>query len=310
MEFKIITSDIITPDDFDLLKAVALLFYQPEYLNAQNYENPVAFTVFEQSKLSAAITLNCNDGIATSLNRSPFGSIWMNNKLSKETLHQFLDFIKTELAKMGIQKIQIICPSPIYAHAPTAEFWIKEGFRAFTHETNQHLIVKGAFDAGLHQMERRKLKKLRSGKIYFARELISNDLLSECHDFIDECRQEQGLKINISIDKLKELCFSMDGRYEVFTARAAETLVAAVIACRVDQNHLYYYLPATDNRYRRDSPMVGLLELIYETCRDENIQYLDLGISSIDGQLQQGLYDFKQRLGAVQTTKSTFYLEW
>ena len=310
MDFKIITPDISTPDDFDLLKAVALLFYQPEYLKAQNYENPVAFTVFEQSKLSAAIVFNCNDGIATSLNRSPFGSIWMTVKLSKETLQQFLAFIKGELAKIGIQKIQITCPSPIYAHAPPAEFWMEEGFSVATHETNQHLIVNGTFDAGLHQMERRKLKKLRSGKICFARELISNDLLSECHDFIDECRQDQGLKINISIEKLKELCFSLDGRYEVFTARAAETLVAAVIACRVDQNHLYYYLPATDNRYRRDSPMVGLVGLIYETCLEENIEYLDLGISSIDGQLQQGLYDFKRRLGAVQTTKSTIYLEW
>ena len=110
MEFKIITPDLITPDDFDLLKGAEWLFYQPEYLNAQNYENPVAFTVFEQSKLSAAIVFNCNDGIATSLNRSPFGSIWMNNKLSKETLQQFLGFV--------IVPRLIIDPRPFVAMLP------------------------------------------------------------------------------------------------------------------------------------------------------------------------------------------------
>lgn len=310
MDFKIITPDIITPDDFDLLTPVELLFYQPEYLNAQNYENPIAFTVFDQSKLSAAIVFNCIDRKAISLNRSPFGSIWMNNEHSKEDLQQFLNFIKTELAKIGIRKMQITLPSPIYENAVSNDLWIAEGFTVLTEETNQHLVVDGDFEKRLHQMERRKLKKLRSGKICFARELPSNDLLSECHDFIDECRQDQGLKINISVEKLKALCFSLEDRYEVFTARSAETLVAAVIACRIDRNHLYYYLPATDYRYRRDSPMVGLVELIYNTCLEEDIQYLDLGISSIDGELQQGLYDFKQRLGAESTHKPTVYLEW
>lgn len=310
MEFKIVTPDILTPDDFSLLSALDLLFYQPEYLNAQNYENPVAFTVFNETKLAAGIVFNCEKGLATSLNRSLFGSIWQESNIQRETLRQFLTFIKTELTRIGIRKMQVTLPPPIYDQSPTLDFWDAEGFRQVETETNQHLIVDGDFRRELHQMERRKLKKLHLGKIYFAQELISNDLLSECHDFIDECRTDQGLTINISQDKLKELCFSLDDRYEIFTARAAETLVACVITCTVDQDHLYYYLPATDYRCRKESPMVGLVALIYDTCLDRKIKYLDLGISSNDGTLQQGLYDFKKRLGAIESAKSTVYLEW
>lgn len=287
-----------------------LLFYQPEYLNAQNYENLIAFTAYSQSKLAAVIVFNCKNGIATSLNNSPFGSITTTSSLSKEMLQQFVAFIKKELANESIRKMQITLPSKVYDHFISLEFWQSEGFQIKVEEINQHLIVEADFKTGLHQMERRKLKKLHAGKIKFGIEPSSTDVIAECHEFITECRQDQGLSINIDLDRLKTLSFGLGANYDFFTARSGEVLVAVVITCRISQDYLYYYLPATDYRYRKESPMVGLVEQIYQECARRKIKYLDLGISSVEGCLQQGLYDFKKRLGASQTVKPTVYLEW
>ncbi len=299
----------ITPDKFNLLKGVDFLFYQPAYLHAQNYENPVAFTAIDQSKLMAAIVFNCKNDLATSLSKSPFGAIWVNPNLSLESIKHFLAFIKETLAGDSICKMQVTLPSAIYSSF-NRDIWKSIDFEVILEETNQHILIDGDFESKLHLMERRKLKKLRSGKIKISMEPTSTDVLSECHRFIADCRADQGLKINIELDKLMDLCFSLQGKYDVFTARSGDQLVSAVITCRVNQNHMYYYLPATDYRYRKQSPMVGLVELIYQKCSRLNIQHLDLGVSSTNGELQQGLYDFKERLGALPTTKSTIYCEW
>ncbi len=58
-----------------------------------------------------------------------------------------------------------------------------------------------------------------------------------------------------------------------------------------------------------ESPMVFLIVSMANWCKERNIDFLDLGISSIEGQLQQGLYDFKKRMGAIDAEKWTFELE-
>ena len=304
MEFRKITAKDLSP-----LKDVDLLFYQPAYLQTQNYEDLIAYAVFDPSKLVAVIVFNHKNGVATSLQRSIFGSIYSRIPISQPLLQDFLGFIKAALKEIGVQQIEVTLPPPIY-HDFETNFWSTQGFRTLKEETNQHLSIDGNFNTGLHQMELRKLKKLHSGNIRFGMEPTSMDVLIECHAFIERCRKDQGLTVNIDLKKLKELAFSLEGRYQVFTARSGNNLVATVITCLVDQDHLYYYLPATDQRYRKESPMVGLVESIYKYCVHRGIKYLDLGVSSKDGVLQQGLYDFKRRLGAQESIKPTLYLAW
>lgn len=305
MEFRKITSV-----DFNAFKSLDLLFYQPAYLEAQNYENPIAFAVYNQTKLQAVIVFNGYNGMATSLNRSPFGSLHMIDKVPHPVLQQFLSYIKRALEQEGCRNMEITLPPDAYENFIPFEFWKSEGFKALSEEINQHLVVTEAFEPRLHQMERRKLKRLNNGKVHFQLEPSSTNVLTECHKFIAECRKDQGLEINISLEKLLTLSFQLKDRYEVFTARIDGSIVAAVITCLIDKDHLYYYLPATDYRFKKESPMVGLVHLIYKECNRRGIKYLDFGVSSVNGELQEGLYDFKKRLGADSSRKMIVYLSW
>lgn len=300
----------ITPEGFPGFEEVDCLFYQPGYLNTQKYENPVAFTFQDQDQLAGALVFNCQNDIATSLNRSPFGSMWLKEKCNQSTFEAFIAFVRQALSEHDIHRMEVTIPSSIYSEFAPATFWMKVGFQLATQEVNQHLGVNASFEQNLHHMEKRKLKKLQEGKLVFQMEPPTKEIIGECHAFIARCRKEQGLTINITIEKLLQLHASLPKKYSFFTARSGMELVAAVITCEVDQKHMYYFLPATDPLYRKDSPMVGLVNLIYQHCKQQGKQFLDLGISSINGQLQQGLYDFKHRLGAVESFKPTMYYKW
>ena len=257
----------------------------------------------------ACIAFEMEEDRAISLPRSLFGSLWLNQEIPDATLNAFVSYFKAQLSDLDIHRIEMTCPSHIYQNFLPVEFWLARDFQLQSREFNQHIPVVGDFEARLHPMERRKLKKLHSGKLCFQEEIGSTDTLTECHEFIAECREEQGLTINITKRKFLNLCFRFNGSYQAFTARMGEDLASVVITCQPGPGYQYYYLPATDARYKKYSPMVGLMELIYEDCQHRGISVLDLGVSSIKGEIQKGLFEFKQRLGAHQSTKSTVYCE-
>ena len=74
------------------------------------------------------------------------------------------------------------------------------------------------------------------------------------------------------------------------------------------QNHkiLYNYLPASIDEYKAFSPMVMIMENVYNYAKKEQYSFIDLGISSINGVLQKGLIQFKERIGGVFSEKTTF----
>ena len=62
---------------------------------------------------------------------------------------------------------------------------------------------------------------------------------------------------------------------------------------------------ADDLSFRNYSPLTLLCERLVEQSRVDGIQFLDLGISSNDGLLNEGLHRFKQNLGAITSVKRT-----
>ena len=69
-----------------------------------------------------------------------------------------------------------------------------------------------------------------------------------------------------------------------------------------------------DNTITEHSPLsIGTMPIpedsvqtAYKFCQNKGIRVLDLGISSVDGVLNQGLYNFKRRLGAVECPKRKY----
>ena len=87
-----------------------------------------------------------------------------------------------------------------------------------------------------------------------------------------------------------------------------DKLIAAAISVRVSKEILYNFYHADEFTYRSSSPMVMLIKEIYEYCQRNKIQILDLGISTKNGLINQGLFNFKKSLGCSVTEKNTYGL--
>ena len=260
------------------------LFYSSKYLEIQAHEE---VRDFEDDRFQ--IFFSINEGVATSLPQSLFGSFECQ---SETTQAAFLVFVKATIDKLkgeAIHRIEVIHPPAFYAGFVPATWLDGAGFSEMYADINHHIVLT---EFQMHRMEKRKLAKLnRSGLII--RKLLS-DHLREVYDFLDRCRKEKGLELNISFEKLTLLFQAFPDRYSIFCAYLADQLVSATITVQT-----------TLEKNKKESPMVGLMNYLVSHYKDK-AKYIDLGISSRKGEPQEGLIAFKQRIGGMKSLKPTY----
>jgi lipid II:glycine glycyltransferase (peptidoglycan interpeptide bridge formation enzyme) len=86
--------------------------------------------------------------------------------------------------------------------------------------------------------------------------------------------------------------------------------LAMAITVRVSPSIEYIFYTADDLAFRRFSPVVMLHQGIFSQCLQEGVEILDLGTSSLKGNINQGVFNFKRNLGASLGWKSTFRKEF
>lgn len=257
---------------------------------------------------TASITFRFQDKIATSLPYCPYAGMELNSLLSPDEMLRFIDQITHTLAQSDIERIIIKqCPEFI---DPRMDKLIKTtllqaGFEISSSETNQHISLQNGQQHLIHKMEHRKLKKCQESGFYFSKSDPSQ--LEYVHRFISKCRRQQGLTINVKMEVLKNLFEKVEGAYELFTVKdTTGNIVAGTVTVRVSKAVVYNYLPAFDRKYIKTSPMVMLYNGLYEYFGAIDCKVLDLGISSINGTIQNGLFQFKKRMGAEASMRHTF----
>ncbi|MFY0655005.1 MAG: GNAT family N-acetyltransferase, partial [Cyclobacteriaceae bacterium] len=152
---------------------------------------------------------------------------------------------------------------------------------------------------------KRKIKKCEQEGIKFLYE--GSEKLSEVYAFIEQCRNAQGLLMNITYDQLKKAFDTLSDAYEIYSVRdKLGELLAATITVRVNKAVVYNYLPAFDRAYKSLSPLAFLTRELVLACQRKGYHYIDLGISSIDGKIQEGLATFKERMGGIRSKRYTY----
>jgi hypothetical protein len=150
-------------------------------------------------------------------------------------------------------------------------------------------------------MELRKLHRLKNQNCT----IEQTQDFKQFFDFLSSCRSEQGLAINIDYPTLTALKLAFPNNFEIWIVKKDHKWISAVLMTKVCNGIWYYYLPGTLNAFKSLSPMVLLLDhLINHYKKTSDI--IDLGVSSIQGEKQTGLYQFKKHMGAQDMEKITF----
>jgi hypothetical protein len=287
------------------------LFNKIQHINFQEVKERADYFLVNNVKkrIEGKIHFLLKDSVAHSPYRSLFGSFEFNPKLQTSLLADFTRFIEDDLGSRKIQKIRIVHPAECYSEIKakkTEEALTRVGFQCIHQAVNHHITVDDVpLIEKIHLMEQRKLKKATNKNLQFVNEPEEN--ADEVYEYITKCRSEQGLIPSINKAALHEYLEVFPQNYYLFTVRKGKEILAATVAVKVSRKILYNFLPANLKKFNALSPMVMLLDGLYQWASEANYEMIDLGISTLrDMRPQNDLITFKERMGGILSYKNTF----
>ena len=247
---------------------------------------------------------------AMSTPRSLFGGIEVYEDVSWDQLMQFIDSVNQGLLDLGVRRVRIQQMAQAYdfAHTTkTASAWQYSGYRIVRTDINHHIPLEGRFEHNLHKMEKRKLQKARKMGLQF--KIASVDQLTPFYHYLKNWRHQRQIPMPIELPELRMLFQNFPDRYFICGVTLDGEWLAASVLVRVNEEILYNFIPAYDPKYSSVSPVVFLMDGIYDFALENDYRVLDLGRSSTETELQLGLIQFKERLGGLPSLKFTFEKE-
>jgi|GEM_PF-3552051 lipid II:glycine glycyltransferase (peptidoglycan interpeptide bridge formation enzyme) len=281
------------------------LFNQHEYLN---YHSSSYITFLDRFASPAVICkfAEMEKGIYTSGIRAPFGGIECISSADLDF------FVKDILKEFSCRKASFIiirqspaCYQPDYAESINNAL-VDNGFTLTCSDVNQHILVDSSsiFAANIDDQKRRRLQKLKSHdvKVEFYDHIESADW----YKLYVKSRQLKDFPVTISKEAYLDLSHQLTDVYTYAGVYIEGRLIANAVFVKVNADVLYYFLAASDPDYASLSPSVLLVEAMYELAQQHNYKMIDLGISSVDGIVNNGLHLFKKHLGGIDSQKNTY----
>ena len=276
-----------------------LLFQSMAFVGNQFPEGGyVSFTLERGGEVHAIIHFLVEESGWVSLPKSPFGGVSVAQEVGEQHIQALVDRI---LGESSENQVTVYLPFPELPTTAGNMFvrCLKEaGFFTQFADLHQHIAVTPAhrLKEKMHDSQVRRLNKCLNAGFIFAAEPFEK--LGEVYSFIEECRREQGVAINISESDLLRSWVNLEGVYQAFTVRDDQRIIAACITTHVSNAVLYYFLPAASTAYNNYSPMVLLIVQLYTWAAEQGYILIDMGKSSVRGEPQKGLFSFKEKMGA------------
>jgi Acetyltransferase (GNAT) domain len=285
------------------------LFQDYDYRKLQAEKRYSFYIINEKlNRIEAFIHFTISQGIALSPFSAPFGGIEFSTDIPTKIIYNFLIYVEGVLNQHQVKRICIKLPPSLYDQRKTSlveTFLLNLGFEITSAEVSALLKVDDRSLASLmYQGQRRKLRKAEQQKLQV--KMLDNSRAPMLFDFIQQCRDERSYSLSITYAELKKTMAKFSRQFVLFAVYDNEILIAASILIHVNEKVLYNFLPAHLKSYDHLSPMVFLLNNVYQYCQGHNIEWLDLGTSALAGKPNFSLLDFKLRLGGTPSNKLTF----
>jgi hypothetical protein len=181
---------------------------------------------------------------------------------------------------------------------------LSNGFFIDFVDLNQYLKMDTLSFA--EKLKRNNLKRLNKCHLAnFTFNLVSNnsDILI-VYNTIKLNRESKGYNMSLPFEHVLKLKDSFPNRYFFFAAKNAQGLVVASSIClNIGNGILYVFYWGELPEYKDYSPVVFLANGIYDFCKNHKYRILDIGTSSVRGEPNIGLINFKNGIGCENSIK-------
>ena len=133
---------------------------------------------------------------------------------------------------------------------------------------------------------------------------FEDSVSKEGYDLLARNRARRNVKLSLSFNDLKKQS-EMLPEYFLFAScfNTERVLIAYSVCVKLRDDLLYVLYWGEEFEKRAKSPVVLLCHELVEYSLSNGLRYLDVGISSVDGEVDLNLFGFKQRLGCMSCDK-------
>jgi len=291
--------------DFD-----SYLWNEPRNLTIQSLNGWYSFYALKSEKKAARarVHFHVEDGVAVSPYKNPFGSYEFSDALAPKEFYDFIKWVEAQLTHRGVKRIEIKSYPQLYNQSCSAilsTFLVNLGYKIRNAELSACIEVNpNSLYQVMSSWEKRKAGQIRKSNLRFS--VVPVNKIKDVFDFISSCREERRQTLSMNYGQMKTVSDQFADRFVLFGMYDNNALAAASISIYVNKHILYNFYSAHARQYDSLSPVVRLMEGIYEFCQTEKIQLIDLGTSALQGRPNFSLLDFKLNLGATPTQKFVF----
>lgn len=303
-----LTVNTLIPEGYRKLYS-PFLYNLPDFLEANNSLPQLHFYLLDKldKTVLGHIAFSREEEEVLSPYKAPFGGFELAGTLAGEAVTFFLAEVLRKLKELSIRFVRLKLPPPCYSSGVTlmAESLLDLGFEA-RRKLEHHVlsVTEEELTLQMATMEQRKLKKARKAGLTFSFEEPNKH--DQVFDFIRTHREARGHQLSLGWQALKEMKEQLPDHYLFATVCMQERIVAAAIMVRASASVLYYFFPVHDQAFNHLSPMVFLLNEMYNWAQQQGLAYIDLGTSYIDGKPNSSLIKFKEHMGGKPQESSVF----
>lgn len=262
----------------------------------------------EIKKVKAAIHFYVDNQNSSSPLRAPFGGLELSDDLAESQISEFVAFVVSELKASRVNNTLIKQSPAIVDDERITNAFLNAGFKIQQSEADSFIKVSGEFGEHLQERKAKKLRSLKKQNWVF--EIKNHSHLQETYEFILRCRSGKDYSLSMTFEQIQQLAKTFPERIFLFQVLEESRIIAASICIKVKNNWLYDFYHDHDSEYNADNPILLLMDGIYGFCKANAIHWIELGTSMKGSEVNEGLLEFKERLGAVTVQKTTFVKEF
>ncbi|UII29306.1 hypothetical protein LVD15_13015 [Fulvivirga maritima] len=293
---------------FSNATAASLIYNSEAYLSSYPTGNLYRFSLLKKGEEVTFIHFYIEGSEAENALYSGIAS-FDGKQVNSENITLLMTSLKEWGLEHGIKYFVIKCAPCFYYNDGMIlnDAMLFSGAEMSVSELNQHIAVTNSdYMSLLKKNEKKRLRKCHKNGFTFRK--LDVTFLPEAYKIIKDNRDLKGFPMTMSYQGLLKMFKAFPDRYLLFGVFDDDKLIAVAVSILVSDQVLYNFYHGDDFNYRTHSPIVMILEGVYSFCQTENIQFLDLGISSVTGKVNEGLYAFKQNCGAIETKRNLITL--
>ncbi|MFA6041605.1 MAG: hypothetical protein WC733_08885 [Methylophilus sp.] len=243
--------------------------------------------------------------------RGTFGGLTVHSSLEFKVVESFVTLALSYLKKLGAHEITIkLAPfsHDLALSSMMTNILLRQGFAIANHELNYDLIVdeQSLSDRASYGNRKRIRKCLRDGIIA---EQVALDRYLDVYAVIKENRLRKGFGVSMSAEQLAQMVDTFPDRVVLFSAwenAKKSKMIASAVCLALSPSILYVFYWGDIADVEAYSPITLLAATIYDYCQKNAFQILDVGTSTVAGEPNYGLINFKQHLDFTESLKPTF----